>query len=72
MILDKYANLKYRYGIRNFWEEEYFVDTVVWNKKVIKEYMKNQLDKYHEKSTWPRLWIVEENNEKQTANCFLL
>ena len=51
MILDKYANLKYRYGIRNFWAEEYFVDTVGRNEKVIKEYVKNQLDKYHENST---------------------
>ena len=28
MIFDKFANLKYKYGRRNFWAEGYFVSTV--------------------------------------------
>lgn len=28
MILVRHANLKYKYGSRNFWRREYFVDTV--------------------------------------------
>ncbi len=44
MIFDRHANLKYRYGRRNFWARGYFVDTVGRNEKVIKEYIKNQLE----------------------------
>lgn len=43
MIFEKYANLKYRYGQRSFWCREYYVDTVGKNKKVIQEYIRNQL-----------------------------
>ena len=43
-IFDRHANLKYRYGRRNFWARGYFVDTVGRNEKVIKEYIKNQLE----------------------------
>ncbi len=43
MIFDKYANLKYRYGNRHFWCRGYYVDTVGKNKKVIEEYIRNQL-----------------------------
>lgn len=42
-IFDKYANLKYKYGRRQFWCEGYYVDTVGKNEKIIKEYIKNQL-----------------------------
>ena len=28
MIFDRHANLKYKYGQRNFWARGYFVDTV--------------------------------------------
>ena len=44
MIFDRHANLKYKYGRRNFWARGYFVDTVGRNEKVIKEYIKNQLE----------------------------
>lgn len=44
MIFDRHANLKYEYGRRNFWARGYFVDTVGRNEKVIKEYIKNQLE----------------------------
>ena len=44
MIFDKFANLKYKYGNRNFWCEGYYVDTVGRNKKVIEEYIRHQLD----------------------------
>ena len=43
MIFDRNANLKYRYGRRNFWGIGYFVDIVVRNEKVIKECIKEQL-----------------------------
>ena len=44
MIFDRHANLKYKYGNRNFWARGYFVDTVGRNKKVIKAYIQNQLE----------------------------
>ena len=43
MILDRHANLKYKYGSRHFWCRGYYVDTVGRNKKAIEEYIKNQL-----------------------------
>ena len=43
MIFDRHANLKYKYGNRQFWCKGYYVDTVVRNKKAIQEYIKNQL-----------------------------
>ena len=33
MIFDRHANLKYKYGSRNFWSRGYYVDTVGRNKK---------------------------------------
>ena len=45
MIFDRHANLKYKYGRRNFWSRGYFVDTVGKNERVIQEYIKNQLEK---------------------------
>ena len=44
MIFDRHANLKYKYGSRNFWCRGYYVDTVGKNKKAIAEYIKNQLE----------------------------
>ena len=43
MIFDRHANLKYKYGNREFWCRGYYVDTVGKNKKAIAEYIKNQL-----------------------------
>ena len=43
MIFDQFANMKYRYGNRQFWCRGYYVDTVGRNKKQIQEYIKNQL-----------------------------
>lgn len=43
MIFDKFANMKYRYGNRQFWGRGYYVDTVGRNKKAIEEYIRNQL-----------------------------
>ena len=43
MIYDRHANLKYKYGNREFWCRGYYVDTVGKNKKVIAEYTRNQL-----------------------------
>ena len=44
MIFDRHANLKYKYGNRNFWCRGYYVDTVEKNAKKIQEYIKNQLE----------------------------
>lgn len=43
MIFDRHADLKNKYGNRLFWCEGYYVDTVGRNKKVIEEYIRNQL-----------------------------
>ena len=43
MIFDRHSNLRYRYGSRHFWCRGYYVDTVGKNKKVIEEYIRNQL-----------------------------
>ncbi len=50
MIFEKYANLKYKYGNRHFWCRGYYVDTVGRNKKIIEQYIRNQLneDKQYE------------------------
>ena len=42
MIFERHANLKYKYGNRNFWAKGYFVPTVGLNTEVIKAYIKNQ------------------------------
>ena len=44
MIFERHANLKYKYGSRHFWCRGYYVDTVGRNKKIIAEYIKNQLE----------------------------
>ena len=44
MIFDRHTNLKYKYGNRSFWCRGYYADTVGKNEKVIKEYIKNQLE----------------------------
>ena len=44
MIFDRHANFKYKYGSRSFWCRGYYVDTVGRNKKVIAEYIRNQLE----------------------------
>ena len=56
MIFEKYANLKYKYGNRHFWCRGFYVDTVGRNKKVIAEYIKNQL---HEDKEAEQLSIKE-------------
>lgn len=43
MIFDRHANLKYKYGNRQFWCKGYYVDTVGRNKKAIQQYIRNQL-----------------------------
>ena len=43
MIFERHANLKYKYRQRKFWCRGYYVDTVGKNKKVIEEYIRNQI-----------------------------
>ena len=49
MIFDRHANLKYKYGNRHFWCRGYYVDTVGKNEKIIREYIRNQLEDYYMK-----------------------
>ena len=42
MIFEKHANLKYKYGNRNFWAKGYYVSTVGLNTTVVEEYIRNQ------------------------------
>ena len=42
IIFERHANLKYKYGNRNFWAKGYFVSTVGLNDEVVKEYIRNQ------------------------------
>ena len=51
MIFDRFANLKYKYGNREFWCRGYYVDTVGRNKAAIEKNIRNQL--------------VEDKNEEQ-------
>ena len=44
MVFEKYANLKYKYGNRQFWCRGYYVDTAGKNSKKIAEYIRHQLD----------------------------
>jgi putative transposase len=43
MIFDRHANLKYKYGNRQFWCKGYYVDTVGRNKEAIAKYIRDQL-----------------------------
>ena len=56
MIFDRHANLKYKYGSRHFWCRGYYVDTVGKNKKIISEYIQNQLE---EDSAYGQLTLKE-------------
>ena len=42
MIFDKHANLKYKFGNRHFWAEEYYISTVGLNEVTIKKYIQEQ------------------------------
>ena len=43
MIFERHANLKYKYGNRSFWCTGYYVSIVGKNRKIIENYIKNQL-----------------------------
>ena len=43
MIFDRHAQLKYKYGNRNFGARGYYVDKVGKNEKMITEYIRNQM-----------------------------
>jgi putative transposase len=64
MIFEKYANMKYKYGNRHFWCREYYVDTVGRNKKVIEQYIRNQLQQDYEEEQLDLLRPSTEHNEK--------
>ena len=42
MIFERHANLKYKYGNRNFWAKGYFISTVGLKDEVVREYIRNQ------------------------------
>ena len=43
IIFERHANLKYKYGNRQFWCRGYYVDTAGKNAKKIAEYIQNQV-----------------------------
>ena len=44
MLYEQFGELKYKYRNREFWCRGYYVDTVGRNKKIIAEYIRNQLE----------------------------
>ena len=42
MIFNRHANLKYKFGNRNFWATEYYVSTVGLNTATIQKYIREQ------------------------------
>lgn len=42
MIFERHANLKYKYGNRNFWAKGFYVSTVGLDAKKVQEYIQNQ------------------------------
>ena len=73
MIFDQFAHLKYKYGNRHFWCRGYYVDTVGRNKKIIAEYIRNQLeedyaaDQISIKNMQTRLRVTRIRRHKKTA-----
>ena len=44
MIFERHANLKYKYGRRQFWCKGYYVSTVGLNKEKVSKYIREQQD----------------------------
>ena len=42
MIFERHANLKYKYGNRNFWAKGFFVSTVGLDTNKVQEYIRDQ------------------------------
>ena len=42
LMFDRHANLKYKYGNRKFWAEDYYVSTVGLNEATIRKYIREQ------------------------------
>lgn len=42
MLFEKHANLKYKFGNRNFWAKGYYVSTVGLNEATIRKYIQDQ------------------------------
>lgn len=57
MMFDRHANMKYKYGNRNFWSRGYYVSTVGLNEATIAKYVREQekhdqmMDKISKKET---------------------
>ncbi|KXT81123.1 Mobile element protein [Streptococcus oralis] len=41
MMFDKHANLKYKFGNRHFWAEDYYVSTAGLNEATIRKYIQD-------------------------------
>ena len=66
MIFDRHANLKYKYGSRSFWCRGYYVDTVGRNKKVIAEYIRNQIEEDYARDQITMKEYVDPFTDNQT------
>ena len=61
MIFDRHANLKYKFGNRNFWATGYYVSTVGLNQKTIEKYIREQ-DKHDQ--------LMDKTTTKEYENPF--
>ena len=60
MMFDKHANLKYKFGNREFWCRGYYVDTVGKDKVKIAEYIKHQVE---EDQMGEQMTMLEKDND---------
>lgn len=65
MIYEKWGNLKFRYGNKNFWCRGYYVDTAGKNSKKIAEYIQNQLKTDELENPLPFYDGLEEGKRKR-------
>ena len=56
MVFDRHSNLKYKFGNRHFWADEYYVSTVGLNTETVRKYIREQemADIAHDKVTGER------------------
>ena len=73
LIYEQWKNMEYKYKNREFWCRGYYVDTVGRNKKIIAEYIRNQLeedyaaDQISTKNMQTRLRVTRIRRHKKTA-----
>ena len=64
MMYEKFGNLKFKYGNKNFWCRGYYVDTVGKNTQKIADYISNQLKTDNLESVLPFYYRLEQVRKK--------